>query len=195
MQQPLTGAALRDRLRDLKDASRAEQLVACGYWSEDGDGEYGEANIKYCAELNKVDALQKEPFSDIEYKEGEDYYERDGMWYWIDPEHAGHILVSQKMVSKYDLGKCPSLMELEDDEYEDWFEEEAAKYQELYPYEIYINHCSGVTPIGGNPEEAVTETPHGDAYSENFIAWWCEFPIDLLSEPEANVYIHGWCNG
>ena len=63
---------------------------------------------------------------DFEYKEGEDYREIDGMWYWIDEEHQGHILISEGVVKKYNLSDCPSLMELEDDEYEDWFEEEAA---------------------------------------------------------------------
>ena len=66
---------------------------------------------------------------EIEYKEGEDYQERDGMWYWIDEEHSGHILISEEIVEKFKLSKCPSLMELEDDEYEEWFEEEAAVYQ------------------------------------------------------------------
>ena len=132
---------------------------------------------------------------EFEYKEGEDYEERDGMWYWIDPEHQGHILINNATIKKYDLAKCPSLMELEDDEYEHWFEEEAEKYKELYPHEIYINHCSGVTPIGGSPDEAVEETPHGAAYSEEFISWWCGFPLELLGEPEKDVFILGWCNG
>ena len=132
---------------------------------------------------------------DFEYKEGEDYREIDGMWYWIDEEHQGHILISEVVVKKYNLSDCPSLMELEDDEYEDWFEEEAAVYQKKYPYEIYINHCSGITPIGGSPDDIKETTPHGDAYSEEFISWWCGFPIELLKESENDVFIHGWCNG
>ena len=33
-----------------------------------------------------------------EYKEGEDYREIDGMWYWIDEEHQGHILINEVVV-------------------------------------------------------------------------------------------------
>ena len=47
----------------------------------------------------------------------------------------------------------------------------------------------------GSPEEAVEETPHGATYSEEFISWWCEFPIELLKEKEKDVFIHGWRNG
>lgn len=195
MPEPLTGEALKKRLKELENAPRSEQLIACGYWSQGDDCEYSKANIKFCSELEKINALKKLPFSDIPYKEGEDYQEREGMWYWIDPEHEGHILVSSEMIEKYDLAKCPSLMELEDDEYEDWFEEEADKYKELYPCEIYINHCLGITPMGGKDNEITEETPHGLAYSEEFIAWWCEFPIELLKEQEKDVFIHGWCNG
>ena len=195
MPKKLTGEELKERLRQIENASRKEQLIACGYWCEEDGQDYGEANIEFCSELQKIDGLNKAPFSDIEYKEGEDYRERNGMWYWIDPNHEGHILISDNIIKKYDLSKCSSLMELEDDEYEDWFDEEAGKYKELYPCEIYIDHCLGVTPIGGKYDDISEETPYGLAYSEEFIAWWCEFPIEILKEPEKDVYIHGWCDG
>ena len=36
---------------------------------------------------------------EFEYKEGEDY-EESGMWYWIDPEHHGYILINNATIKK-----------------------------------------------------------------------------------------------
>ena len=75
MPKKLTGEELKERLRQLENASRKEQLIACGYWCEEDGQDYGEANIEFCSELQKIDGLNKAPFNDIEYKEGEDYRE------------------------------------------------------------------------------------------------------------------------
>ena len=78
-----------------------------------------------------------------------------------------------------------------------------------FTHVISIDHCAGVTPLGVEYSDgewidgkfcnfelhATQETPHGDCYDEDFVAWWCEFPVELLTEPEENVRIGGWADG
>ena len=64
-----------------------------------------------------------------------------------------------------------------------------------YAYVIGIDHCAGVTPLGVDANEITWETPHGECYDNDFVAWWCEFPVELLDEPDENVLIGGWSDG
>ena len=130
----------------------------------------------------------------------------DNLTYWEDQNHFGSVYLTQEMYDKYDLDRCPSCETIEEayGEYDpDWMPERK------FCYVIYIDHCSGVTPVGVDYSDggikdgqfinyqvnATQETPHGECYSEEFAAWWCEFPIELLSEPDENVLITGWCDG
>ena len=136
----------------------------------------------------------------VEYKidnyevtESNDYYRIiEGLTYWEDHNHFGAIYLTQEMYDKYDLSRClccETLVEAYDD-----MAEEMGQPPEFI-YVISIDHCAGVTPLGVDYDEHTYETPHGHCYDEDFIAWWCEFPVELLSEPDENVRIGGWANG
>ena len=130
----------------------------------------------------------------------------DGLIYWEDNNHFGAIYLTQEMYDKYDLKRCPCCETLEE-AYDDMADE--LRESPEFIYVISIDHCAGVTPLGVEQSSADRlgdkwvnyvdnssyETPHGDCYDEDFIAWWCEFPVELLNEPDENVRIGGWSDG
>ena len=142
-----------------------------------------------------------------EITEYNDYYRIiEGLTYWEDQNHFGCIYLTQEMYDKYDLsrvGCCETLVEA----YDDMAEELRPGPQ--FTHVISIDHCAGVTPLGVDYSDgewidgkycnhvlhATYDTPHGDCYDEDFVAWWCEFPVELLTEPEENVQIGGWADG
>ena len=130
----------------------------------------------------------------------------EGLTYWEDHNHFGTIYLTQEMYDKYDLDRvayCETIEECYGEYDEDFMP------GRQYTHVLTIDHCAGVTPIGVDYGEgiwidgkfssyqlnATYETPHGDCYDEEFVAWWCEFPVELLSEPDENVYIGGWSDG
>ena len=139
-------------------------------------------------------------------EETNDYRIIEGLTYWEDASHFGSVWLTQEMYDKYDLDRCGHCESIEEayGEYDpEWMPERK------FCYVIYIDHCSGVTPIGVEFSEAdrkdgkwinfklnaTQETPHGECYEEDFVAWWCQFPAELLDEPDENVLITGWCDG
>ena len=136
----------------------------------------------------------------IEYKidnyeitEYNDYYRIiEGLTYWEDHNHFGTIFITQAMYDKYDLGRC-GCCETIKEAYGEYDEDFMPGRQ--YTHVIHIDHCAGVTPLGVDASENTMDTPHGEVHDEDFVAWWCEFPVELLSEPEENVQITGWWDG
>jgi len=129
-----------------------------------------------------------------EITESNDYYRIiEGLTYWEDPNHFGSVYLTQEMYDKYDLGRCSTVETVEEayGEYDpEWMPDRK------YAYVIGIDHCAGVTPLGHDASEGTSlDTPHGECYEEDFVAWWCEFPAELFNEPEENVLITGWCDG
>ena len=124
-------------------------------------------------------------------------------YYFHDENHSGCIYVSQRMVGKYKLNH--TVLD------EEWFNDEMGVYgddeeqieylrelQAKYAQEIYISHATAFSAEGCSREHhrvGDRETPHGDIGSENFVAWWNDFPVELLKEAEDDVYIAGWCDG
>jgi hypothetical protein len=144
---------------------------------------------------------------DYEITEYTDYYRViEGLRYWEDLNHFGTVWVTQEMYDKYDLSRC-SCVETSEELFGE-YDEDFNPGRE-FTYVISIDHCAGVTPLGVDYDEgewkdgkyinfvlhATQETPHGDCYDEEFVAWWCGFPVELLDEPEQNVQITGWADG
>jgi len=136
----------------------------------------------------------------------DDYRIIEGLTYWEDANHFGVIYLTQEMYDKYDLSRCGCCQTLEE-AYDDMADE--LRRSPAFIYVISIDHCAGVTPLGveysssdrvgdkwvNHVNNYTLETPHGDCYEEDFIAWWCEFPVELFDEPDENVVIGGWCDG
>lgn len=108
----------------------------------------------------------------------------DGEVYVEDENHFGTIWITEEMVTKYGLQEVA----IRDDDDSEWVD----KSPELC-YEIIIDHaCGFIDPTTGELEQS---TPHGDAYSEEFVAWWNDFPVNLLSEDPDKVLVSGWSDG
>lgn len=115
-------------------------------------------------------------------------------FYWDDDNHAGAIFISQRMVEKYKLeDDADSIEEFFIGNH--WSDDEREEYKN-YTHELYVHHCAGWTKTKeegyGN---SISETPHGEAYSEEFVMWWLGYPLELLSEPKEDVMIFSWCDG
>ena len=134
-------------------------------------------------------------FSDIIYKEGDDYEYKNGLYYWYDEEHFGRIWLTKKMVDKYNLGE--GLVETLEKAYvgdEKELEDARETYGGHYTHEIYLLHCSGVS-TDNRYENTIDDKTHGDIRSEEFVAWWNDFPIELLKEDKKDVLVMGWADG
>ena len=134
----------------------------------------------------------------------------EGLTYWEDVNHFGSIYLTQEMYDKYDLDRCPCC-----ETFEECYGDDDGSFREdmsidkKFTHVISIDHCAGVTPLGVEYSSgewidgkfcnfelhATQETPHGDCYDEDFVAWWCEFPVELFTEPEENINIGGWADG
>ena len=138
-----------------------------------------------------------------------DYRIIEGLTYWEDPNHFGSVYLTQEMYDKYDLDRCPTCETILEAYGDDGEFQKDANIGDEFTHVISIDHCAGVTPLGVEYSSgewidkkfcnfelhATQETPHGDCYDDDFVAWWCEFPVEILSEPDTNVYIGGWSDG
>ena len=118
----------------------------------------------------------------------EDYREEDGGYYWNDEEHVGEIFISERMIKKYLLGEDIA------DPIEEWFEDEEESEEwreELKGYSHYIitTSCRGFTTTKDDTENPAVETPRGNTFSNEFKAWWNNFPLELLNEERADVFV------
>lgn len=145
--------------------------------------------------------LSKEEWEAFKVKDeplawGESYTQFESGFYFDDENHIGNILVSQKMVDKYKLDS-----EILESLNEEWFEEndwdeEVRKDYKNYSHVIFISHRDGYSRTEDDDEAYLNyNTPHGELKSEQFVAWDIGFPVELLSEPEEEVQIMGWCDG
>jgi len=120
----------------------------------------------------------------------EDEYRFDkgnGLYYWYDQNHFGKIWVKQKIVEKYKLVIDP-IDEDDLDEYE---------IEGDYTHEIFLYRCAGISK--GNTYDdyckSSQDTPYGKVWSEEFVCWWNDLPIELLKEEEKDVLVLGWADG
>lgn len=131
--------------------------------------------------------------SDKELDEFDEGRVFDSGYYWEDNNHSGVLLVSQKIVDENNLvesGDAEPIAELFDGY--DWEEEDREEYKN-YSHYIYLSHCACWSKT--KETEQTTETPHGDVNSEAFVMWWNDLPLELLKEPEEDVYVFGWRDG
>ena len=123
------------------------------------------------------------------------YTQFESGFYFNDENHVGNIFVSQKMVDKYKLDSeiLQPIKEWFDEE--DWEEEDREHYKG-YSHSIFISHRDGYSRTEDDDGACLNyDTPHGELKSEEFVAWDTGFPVELLSEPEEEVQIIGWCDG
>ena len=107
----------------------------------------------------------------IEYKidnyeiteETNDYRIIEGLTYWEDASHFGSVWLTQAMYNTYGLDRCGACETIEEayGEYDpEWMPERK------FCCVIYIDHCSGVTPIGMRGLDSLERTPkpgHNDS--------------------------------
>ena len=115
-------------------------------------------------------------------------------FYWKDENHSGTIFISQKMVDKYKLeDDSDPIEEFFNDN--DWSVEDREQYKN-YTHSLFISHCAYWSKTKEEEVDRCSSyTPHGDTYSEEFVMWWNELPLELLSEPEEDVNVFGWKDG
>lgn len=112
-----------------------------------------------------------------------DYRIIDGEVYVEDGNHFGTLWLTEAAVDKYGVRDI-AFAEDEDDYRPDDLGPE-------FCYTISIDHaCGFIDPATGEIEMM---TPHGQAYDEEFVAWWCRFPQKMLGDKE--VVINGWSDG
>ena len=120
-------------------------------------------------------------------------------YYWDDENHEGHIIISQRMVDKYNLeGDADSIEEFFDCiTSNDEEREECRKEYKNYTHELYVHHCAGWSKRKEEVDygDSYSTTPHGETYSDEFVMWWLGYPLELLSEPKEDVLIYSWCDG
>ena len=108
-------------------------------------------------------------------------------YYWLDESHIGRIVVSQKMVDKYKLSARAIEDFFENNIFEDDFKHE---YVAKFSHVIHIYHSNGYSR--SRERTRTTKTPHGKCFSIEFVAWWNNFPLDLLYEGNANAEVWDW---
>ena len=128
----------------------------------------------------------------------EEWTRYESGYYSHDPNHSGRIFVSQKMVDKYNLDEVPI---------EEWYQEELERLgdepdqeeldflnemKEEWAQVIFVSH-SGGWDKDSKEGWGDDDTPHGQIWSEEFVAWWNGFPLELLNEDD--VYIYSWADG
>ena len=129
----------------------------------------------------------------------DEYRRHESGYYFEDEEHFGTIFVSEEMVSKYQLEHTP-IQEWYDEEYDSDDDEEQLEYLEemksKWAQVIEIDHCWGYSETSDRYHNGYqSKTPHGEISDEEFVAWWCDFPHELLKESKEHVYIAGWADG
>ena len=137
---------------------------------------------------------QTQPDKEFDSNYDEGYRHFESGYYWDDENHIGIIFVSQKIVDKYkldDSGDVELIAQFFDDY--DWEDEDRAEYKN-YSHYIYISHCAYRTKTKEDNDYLYT-SPYGDLGSKEFVMWWNDLPLELMKEPETDVYVFGWCDG
>lgn len=129
----------------------------------------------------------------------DEYRRHESGYYFEDEEHFGTVFVSQKMVDKYSLDHTPI---------DEWYENESefeddedqlaylAEMKEKWSMVIEIDHCWGYSETSDRYHKGYqNKTPHGEIWTESFVAWWCDFPVEILKESKEDVFIAGWADG
>lgn len=128
-----------------------------------------------------------------------EYRRYESGYYFEDTEHFGTIFVSQEMVNKYGLEHLPI---------DEWYDEEAyleddeeqltylKEMKDKWAQVISVDHCWGYSETDDRYHNGYQcMTPHGHIGDNAFVAWWCDFPEELLKEGINDVYIAGWADG
>ena len=129
----------------------------------------------------------------------DEYRRHESGYYFEDTEHFGAVFVSQQMVDKYSLDHTPIDKWYEEQvEYED--DEEQLKYLEEmkcnWAQVIIIDHCTGYSTTSDRSHSGYhSMTPHGHIGDQEFVAWWCDFPVELLNESSVDVCVASWADG
>lgn len=127
------------------------------------------------------------------------YRRHESGYYFEDTEHFGTVFVSQRMVDKYSLDHTPiekwyeEQIEYEDDEEQlKYLEEMKSKWSQV----IIIDHCTGYSLTSDRSNSGYhSMTPHGQIGDKGFVAWWCDFPVELLDESSVDVCVASWADG
>ena len=131
-------------------------------------------------------------------EDANDYSRYESGFYWNDHQHSGLLFVSSRMVGKYQLRVIPS------DNIKLWIEvcglniDERADCLRKYSHAIYLHHAEAfsITKVGLDfSSGSYTKTPHGECYSHEFVVWFNDLPIELLSEGDEDLKIIRWCDG
>ena len=127
------------------------------------------------------------------YIHGDDGVEiKDGHVFREDQNHSGYMWLTQDVVDKYHLQPDSPLSEIYDDEeMEEMMEDDDPEYK----YSISFYHaCEWLNPNTGKWED--DDTPFGELYSEDFVAWYNDFPEELFKlGKEDGVFHGGFCDG
>ena len=127
-----------------------------------------------------------------------DYSRYESGFYWNDNQHSGLLFVSSKMVDKYQLSLTP------EDNIEHWIESCGLSARERkeclakYSYAVYVYHAEAfsITKNGLDFSSGTyTKTPHGECYSQAFVAWFNGFDVELFSEGDEDLKMIKWCDG
>ena len=121
------------------------------------------------------------------------YMQYESGFYWIDEEHDDKIWVTPEMVKGYslDLKNLFTKEEHLEEKLWDWgegedYDGEVNRLCEFSHY-IYMQFCTHVTMSKedrDNPEKWTEETIHGNIYSEEFLAWLNDCPLELLRKSD-----------
>ncbi len=128
----------------------------------------------------------------------EDYSRYESGYYWNDKNHYGLLLVSSKAIDKFSLSvnSCDKI-ELWIDSC-DLNEIDQAAFLKKYDFVVYLHHAEAYSITKGGSDFSgghYTKTPHGECYSPEFVAWFNEFPVDLLQEGDDHLKVIQWCHG
>ena len=128
------------------------------------------------------------------YTDGEGgYIVREGHVFTEDENHSGYMWLTQEAVDKYNLKDVIDEVELSevwtDEELKDMMDENDPPYK----YALSFYHAAQwLDPNTGKLTNTFDEsTPFGDLYSEEFVAWWNEFPEKLFELDEKDGVFHG----
>ena len=127
-----------------------------------------------------------------------DYARYESGFYWNDKLHSGLILLSSSLVNKYQLKMHES------DDICLWINDcklnelDKAIYLKKYDFAFYIHHAEAfsMTKDGLDFSSGTyTQTPHGECYSKQFVAWFNEFSVELFAEDASDLKVVHWCDG
>ena len=131
-------------------------------------------------------------------EDAKEYSRYESGYYWNDQNHSGLLFVSTEMIEKYHL---PAMAE---DKVEIWIdncnldEGSRAFCLKKYAFAVYLHHAEAysITKDGLDFSSGhYTKTPHGECYSPEFVAWFNEFPVELLDEGDNHLKVVKWCDG